>query len=108
MPRMTLGAYLMRQHRLLALRGLLEADEQARLGHAQYSSINQVWPIELSVLSRAPEELGCGCAKIGTGAARWRAWKGAAEGHCATAAENRMMIGMLLNMLHAAPPDGAA
>ena len=40
MPRLTLGGYLMRQHRLVRLRDLLGEDEQARLDQA-ISQYNQ-------------------------------------------------------------------
>lgn len=40
LPRLTIGGYLLRQHRLLALRNLLNIDEQSRL-HTAITSFNQ-------------------------------------------------------------------
>ena len=45
MPRLTLGGYLMRQHRLLLLSGQLMAEEQAQLHDVmdQYDGLRHSW-----------------------------------------------------------------
>ncbi|MCA9990024.1 MAG: hypothetical protein H6666_06985 [Ardenticatenaceae bacterium] len=103
MPRMTLGAYLMRQHRLLALRGLLEADEQARLGHAiqQYNQV--VADRIVRSEQRAQEELGVRLRQWEQAQRDMRLEGGSVRAYYATAAENRMMIQVLLNMLRTPP-----
>jgi hypothetical protein len=103
LPRLTLGGYLMRQHRLTALRRLLEADEQSRLVIAidQFNEalVEKVVRFE----RRAHEELH----------ARLRQWSEylrelsqesiAAGDYYASAVETRAMIKALLDKLQMPP-----
>lgn len=103
MPRLTLGGYLMRQHRLLALRQYLDADEQERLDKAveQYNEalVEKVVRFE----ARAHEELH----------ARLRQWSEyirelckeslAAGDYYPSAVDTRVMIKSLLDKLEKPP-----
>lgn len=103
MPRLTLGGYLMRQHRLLLLTGLLDEDELARLERAvdgyQEALVEKVVRFE----QHAHEELH----------ARLRQWSeylrelnqepAAAGDYYASAVETRAMIAALIENVEMPP-----
>jgi hypothetical protein len=103
MPRLTLGGYLMRQHRLVQLRDLLDEDEQARLDQAvgQYNQalVEKVVRFE----QRAHEELH----------ARLRQWSEylkelpqesmRVSDYYTSAVETRMMMAVLLDKMSQPP-----
>lgn len=103
LPRLTLGGYLMRQHRLLALRQQLSDGEQARLDAAvalfEAALVEKVVAFE----NRAHEELR----------ARLRQWNEylkelrdpslAAGDYYGSAVETRAMLAELLNKLESPP-----
>ena len=102
LPRLTLGGYLLRQHRLLALRNLLNMDEQSRL-HIAINTFNQcVREKVVRFEQRAHQELH----------ARLRQWleyfndlqqsKGAAA-YFASSVEIRAIIEALIHQLQVAP-----
>jgi hypothetical protein len=101
LPRLTLGGYLMRQHRLLELRDLLSMPEQERL-HATISRYLDA--LEEKVVrfeNRAHEELE----------ARLRQWReylrdvknGSGVAYYPTAVETRAMIRALISQLRVNP-----
>lgn len=103
LPRLTLGGYLMRQHRLMALRHLLTDDEQARLDEA-ISQFNQALTERIVRFEqRGHQELQ----------ARLRQWSEylkdvgrkpeGSRAYYATAVETRAMIEALLDKLQMAP-----
>lgn len=102
MPRLTLGGYLMRQHRLLALRDLLTEEEAGRLDQAveQFNAalVEKIVRLE----QHANQELE----------ARLRQWgeylkdlsrESSSSAYYATAVEPRVMITALLNKLKLPP-----
>ncbi|MFZ0546718.1 MAG: hypothetical protein WAM60_14830 [Candidatus Promineifilaceae bacterium] len=102
MPRLTLGGYLMRQHRLVALKGLLSDDEKAQLDTAvaQFNAalVEKVVRLE----QRANQEIE----------ARLRQWgeylndlsRGSgASSYYATAVQPRIMVAALVNKLSLPP-----
>jgi hypothetical protein len=103
MPRLTLGGYLMRQHRLMALKDLLTDEEMTRLD-AAVSEINAALVEKVVRLEqRAHQELE----------ARLRQWgeylndlsrdSGSAGSYYATAVEPRAMISAQVNKLKLPP-----
>lgn len=103
MPSLTLGGYLMREHRLQALRDQLSADQQAQLDHA-VSSYNQILAERIVRFeTKANNELG----------ARLRQWeeylkdvdRGSADkaSNYDTAVETRAMIAALIDRLSMPP-----
>ncbi len=103
LPRLTLGGYLMRQHRLTALRALLDPDEQARLDAAVTQFNKALVEKVVRFEQRAHEELH----------ARLRQWSEylrelshvsiAAGDYYASAVETRAMIAALLDKLEMPP-----
>jgi hypothetical protein len=101
LPRLTLGGYLMREHRLLELRDLLDADEQKRLHEAvsQYHEALQEKIVRLE--TKAHEELE----------ARQRQWqeylrevkRGQGVDYYETSVETRAMIAALTAQLKVEP-----
>lgn len=102
LPRLTLGGYLMRQHRLLALRNSLNMDEQSRL-YAAINTFNQSIKEKVVRLEqRAHQELH----------ARLRQWleyfkdlqqsKGASA-YFASSVEIRAIIEAIIHQLQIAP-----
>ncbi|MFW5940736.1 MAG: hypothetical protein ACOC9X_00130 [bacterium] len=103
LPRLTLGGYLMRQHRLLELRDLLNMQQQDRLHTAikMYHAALEEKIVRLE--TKAHEELE----------ARLRQWqeylqeakRGANVAYYETAVETRAMLEGLLNQLRVSPYD---
>lgn len=103
LPKLTLGGYLMRQHRLLALSALLSAEEQARVDTA-VTQFNQALVEKIVRLEqKAHQEL----------AARIRQWneylkelkpdRDAAAANYASAVETRVMITAVADKLQMPP-----
>ena len=101
LPRLTLGGYLMRQHRLLGLRDLLSMQEQDRLHRAINSYYKALEEKVVRFENKAHEELGArlrqwqtylGEVKQGTGAAYYE-----------SAVEPRAMIEALTAQLRVQP-----
>jgi hypothetical protein len=102
-PRLTLGGYLMRQHRLSSLPELLDEQEKARLEAAEEQFNAALVEKVVAFESRAHEELR----------ARLRQWneylkelmrvEQAAGDYYASAVETRAMIAALLNKLETRP-----
>lgn len=101
MPRLTLGGYLMREHRLLQLRDMLNMEEQDRLHKAISTYRSALEEKIVRFEDRAHEELD----------ARLRQWheylrevKGGRNiAYYETAVEARAMIEALLNQLRVSP-----
>lgn len=103
LPRLTLGGYLMRQHRLLALRKMLDEEEKARLNAAEEQFNAALVEKVVAFENKAHEELR----------ARLRQWNEylrelqqvslAAGDYYASAVETRAMIAALLNKLETRP-----
>ena len=101
LPRLTLGGYLMRQHRLLELRDLLDMEEQERLhaAIAQYHDALEEKVVRLE--KKAHEELE----------ARRRQWReylrdaerGAGISYYPSAVETRDMIEALIAQMRVSP-----
>jgi hypothetical protein len=103
MPKLTLGGYLMRQHRLLGLRDRLDGSERERLD-ATITQFNQAFEERIVRLEqKAHRELD----------ARLRQWseflkdleweKFAAIASYKSAVETRMMIAAIMELLQTAP-----
>ena len=101
LPQLTLGGYLMRQHRLLALRDLLNMQEQARL-HEAINTFNAALEEKVVRFERkAHEELQ----------ARLRQWReylqevkqGRSIAYYDSAVDTRAMIKALIDQLRVAP-----
>lgn len=102
-PRLTLGGYLMRQHRLTALRNILSADEQARLDDATHTFKEALVEKVVRFEKHAHDELH----------ARLRQWSEylrelshlstAAWDYYASAVETRAMIDALITELKKPP-----
>ncbi|MGH2538217.1 MAG: hypothetical protein ACRDHL_12540 [Candidatus Promineifilaceae bacterium] len=101
LPRLTLGGYLMRQHRLLALRDLLDADQRARLEAAVERFDQALSDKIVRSEARATQEL----------AARVRQWGefmkdlgwDSGGAHYPSAVETRAMIAALMDKLSSPP-----
>lgn len=101
LPRLTLGGYLMRQHRLLALRDLLDLDEQERLHEAIQEFQAALEEKIVRFEQKAHEEL----------AARLRQWQaylreiktGVGVSYYASAVETRAMLAALIAQLRVNP-----
>lgn len=103
MPRLTLGGYLMRQHRLLALENLLAEGEKARLETAVAQFNDALVEMIVRLEQRAHQELE----------ARLRQWaeylkdlareSASSSAYYATAVETRAMISALVNKLKLPP-----
>ena len=101
LPRLTLGGYLMREHRLLQLRSLLDMQEQKRLHQAinRYQEALEEKVVRLE--KKAHEELE----------ARLRQWgeylgeakRGAGIDYYGSSAETRAMIEALITQLRVPP-----
>lgn len=101
LPRLTLGGYLVREHRLLQLRDMLDKDEQDRLHKAIGTYRAALDEKVVRFEDRAHEELE----------ARLRQWneylreatRGSSIAYYETAVETRAMIEALLNQLRVSP-----
>ncbi len=103
LPRLTLGGYLMRRHRLLALRHLLSNADQQRLDAAEAQFEEALEEKVVAFENRAHEEIR----------ARMRQWNEylkelrdpalAAGDYYKTAVETRAMLAALLNKLESPP-----
>ncbi|UCG24130.1 MAG: hypothetical protein JSW55_18735 [Chloroflexota bacterium] len=103
LPRLTLGGYLMRQHRLLALRKMLDEEEKARLDAAEEQFNAALVEKVVAFENKAHEELR----------ARLRQWQEylkelqqvslAAGDYYPSAVETRAMIAALLSKLEMRP-----
>lgn len=102
-PKMTLGGYLMREHRLLALQDTLSQDEQNRLLKARQTFENTVMAWVVATESKAVQEIE----------ARMRQWQESIRDlrenaakhwpYFKTAVEARVMLHLLINMLSNPP-----
>lgn len=101
-PRLTLGGYLMRQHRLLALKELLDQDEQNRLIAAVETYRQALVEKIVRLETKAHEELEY----------RLRQWErflqeigqeSSSPAYYATSVDIRAMIAALMNQLQIAP-----
>ncbi len=100
-PRLTLGGYLLRQHRLLGLRDLLTMEQQERLHRAINVYHEALEEKVVRLETKAHEELG----------ARMRQWqtyvaevkKGAGVAYYESAVEPRAMIDALMAQLRVQP-----
>ncbi len=103
MPMLTLGGYLMREYRLLALRDLLDAAEQARLDTAvaQYNQALEGKVVRFE--QRAQEELGVRARQWGRYLDDMRQEPKVAGINYETAVTNRAMITALLDRLQTPP-----
>jgi hypothetical protein len=103
MPRLTLGGYLMRQHRLLALKGLLTEDEAARLD-AAVSTFNAALVEKVVRLEgRAQQELEARLRQWGEYLKDLSRDSGSGGSYYETAVEPRAMISALVNKLKLPP-----
>lgn len=103
MPRLTLGGYLMRQHRLVALRQQLDQADQERLDAAERQFAEALVEKVVAFETKAHEEIR----------ARLRQWHEylkelrdpsmAAGDYYASAVDTRAMLAALLNQLEAPP-----
>lgn len=101
LPRLTLGGYLMRQHRLLALRDLLSLEEQERLHHAASQYLEALEEKVVRLEQKAHAELE----------ARLRQWReylrdvknGAGAAYYPSAVDTRAMIRGVVNQLRVNP-----
>lgn len=101
LPRLTLGGYLMRQHRLLELRDLFDRAEQERLAAAVHEFQAALEEQIVRTERKAHEELG----------ARLRQWQqylreiknGVAVAYYASAVDTRAMLEALLAQLRVNP-----
>lgn len=103
MPALTLGGYLMRQHRLLALRNLLTSEERAKLDGAVTSYNKAIAERIVRLENKAHRELG----------ARIRQWseylkdveRGVAtsKSNYSTVVEARAMLRAIMEQLELAP-----
>ncbi len=103
MPMLTLGGYLMREYRLLALRDLLDSTEQARLDTAvaQYNQALEGKVVRFE--QRAQEELGVRTRQWGRYLDDMRQESRVAGINYETAVTNRAMITALIDRLQTPP-----
>ncbi|GAB4278792.1 MAG: hypothetical protein Kow0080_30640 [Candidatus Promineifilaceae bacterium] len=102
-PRLTLGGYLMRQHRLLALKGLLSAEEQVRVDETVAAFNTAVSERIVRLEKHAHQEID----------ARLRQWRAYLDdlqkeyhlnvSNYATAVESRVMLEALTDYLQRPP-----
>jgi hypothetical protein len=103
MPRLTLGGYLMRQHRLQALENLLDNDEKVRL-KAAVEQFNQALVEKIVRLEqRATQELEARLRQWGEYLTDLARENGSGSAYYATAVEPRAMIAALVNKLKLPP-----
>lgn len=101
LPRLTLGGYLMRQHRLLELRDLLDIARQERLHEAVHTFHQALEEKIVRLEQKAHEELG----------ARVRQWReylreiknGVGLAYYASAVDTRAMLAALIAQLRVNP-----
>ena len=103
MPRLTLGGYLMRQHRLVELKELLSDDEKARLD-AAVKQFNEALVEKIVRLEqRANQELEARLRQWGEYLNDLARESGSSTAYYATAVEPRVMIAALVNKLKLPP-----
>jgi hypothetical protein len=103
MPRLTLGGYLMRQHRLLALENLLTEDERARL-EAAVTEFNAALVEKIVRLEqRANQELEARLRQWGEYLKDLARESGSSGAYYGTAVEPRAMMTALINKLKLPP-----
>jgi hypothetical protein len=103
MPRLTLGGYLMRQHRLLALKDLLDEEEKARLD-AAVTQFNEALVEKIVRLEqRAHQELHARLRQWGEYLKDLARDNISSSAYYATAVEPRAMISALVNKLKLPP-----
>ncbi len=103
MPRLTLGGFLMRQHRLLALNNLLEPAERTRLQQALETYKDALVEKVVRFETRSHEELE-------TRLRQWQQYlnsslreEGSSSAYYATSVETRAQIEALISQLQMAP-----
>lgn len=103
MPRLTLGGYLMRQHRLLILKGLLAADIQNKVDTAVFqfnqALINRIVRFE----QKSQHEIEARLRQWGAYLNDLERGTVVTKGHYGTAVEARVMIATLIDELSLAP-----
>ncbi len=103
MPKLTLGGYLLREHRLLALRFLLNDEEQGRLDTAVSLFNKAVTEKIIRVETHVHEELGVRVRQWGRYIDELRRDGGGVAVNYKTAVENRAMIAVLVERLETPP-----
>jgi hypothetical protein len=100
MPKLTFGGYLMRQHRLVALRNDLTLAEQDQLRTAmdQFDSATQVWTVRVE--SRIHQEVDARVRQWGEFLRDLQGGAGSAVASFPTAVEARCMLTHLLDYLY--------
>lgn len=103
MPRLTLGGYLMRQHRLVELKGLLSDEEKARLDAAVEQFNGALVEKVVRLEQRANQELEARLRQWGEYLNDLARESGSSSAYYATAVEPRVMITALINKLKLPP-----
>ena len=101
LPKLTLGGYLMRQHRLLALQDLLNEEEKGQLDTAVLTFNITTHEKIVRVEERSHTELE---ARIRQWAEALKEFKGVSSlSYYRTAVDTRLMIALLVNKLQTSP-----
>jgi len=103
MPRLTLGGYLMRQHRLTALKELLSDEEKARLDSAIAQFNGALVEKVVRLEQRANQEVEARLRQWGEYLNELARGSGSSSAYYATAVEPRAMISALVNKLRLPP-----
>jgi hypothetical protein len=103
MPRLTLGGYLMRQHRLVELKALLTDDERASLDAAIEQFNKALVEKVVRLEQRANQELEARLRQWGEYLNDLARESGSSSAYYATAVEPRAMITALINKLKLPP-----
>jgi len=103
LPRLTLGGYLMRQHRLNALRHLLDESDQQRLGAAETQFQAALVEKVVAFENRAHQELHARLRQWSEYLRELRQVTMAAGDYYASAVETRAMMAALLDKLETPP-----
>lgn len=103
LPRLTLGGYLMRQHRLKGLRQLLDESEKARLDAAEAQFTEALVEKVVAFERKAHDELHARLRQWSEYMRELRQVTLAAGDYYPTAVETRAMIAALLNKLEKPP-----
>ncbi len=103
MPMLTLGGFLMRQHRLSALAVLLDEKEEARLKTAVSTATKTIIPQTIRVEKKATKEIFARARQFSEYLSDLRREHDAAKAGYGTAVESRLMIELLMKMLRKRP-----
>lgn len=103
LPKLTLGGYLMRQHRLLALRDLLDETEQTRLDTAVVRFNDALVEKVVRLEQKAERELGARVRQWGEYLKDLEWERNASVANYRSAVDTRAMIAALIGKMQTAP-----